>query len=436
MSVLRWVLTDPLDTNANTNTYTFPRNPSEMTSVFAPQSIDEHTSGRGTQILIAGDLTPQTWTFSGTFLHKSEIDTLHGWIYRRKRYVYLTDHFGRKITLVFQGMEATPKQRSGYYWSHDYTVTALVLAVGGPTITDAGPQSAADLDPVLGVNSGVYMPGNSATLASRFATYRGRALGNMSVFPTRDQGTAGLADTSFIPPAATADSLAVAMPMTLTDLTDDLTAPATTLANAFKTDGRPVYLRLGWEMNLPEWPWAVTDNPATTSNLTQWRARWSQLYDLFKTILGDQVQIGLNPNIGPAQTDLTGDWLDKIWVTGKVDWVGVDAYDCYPPYTSAANIAEQLDRDYGLRWWSLQARARGVPLALPEWAVASGTQWAGNEGLDNPTYIQTIHDFIAEHIAAGGTFLFESYFHETASYLLSDFTSNPNAGAKYKALFG
>lgn len=139
MSVLRWVLTDPYDSTA-AGTYTFARNPKSMTGVFPERAVSSYTTSAGKVLTYEGTTPPKQWTFTGPILHKTEIDTLHGWVYDRKRRVILTDHYGRKITLIFQSLDIVPARRTGYYWSHDYTITALILSVGGPTVTDVGPR--------------------------------------------------------------------------------------------------------------------------------------------------------------------------------------------------------------------------------------------------------------------------------------------------------
>jgi hypothetical protein len=203
------------------------------------------------------------------------------------------------------------------------------------------------------------------------------------------------------------------------------------MAQALKADGRTAVIRLGWEMNLDGWAWKCTE-----ANLAQWRRRWSQYYDLFKGILGDKALIGLNPNVGPSQTGMKGDWVELMWVSGKVDWCGPDTYDCWEPFTSQANIDTQWNREFGWKWWSAKAIAKKIPLAIPEWGVSSGYQWAGHRGNDNPRFITEMSKFLKYHQDQGGTVLLDGYFHDSESYLLSDFKTNPKAGAEYNRLFG
>lgn len=140
MSVLRWKLKDPYDSNAATNAYTFVRNPASMTSIGSERSIASMTTTAGKVLLREGTTPAVQWSFSGAILHKEEYDALWKWVYGKQRRVYLTDHFGRRLTVVFQKLDVEPKRRIGYYWSHDYTITCYVLAITGPTVTDVGPR--------------------------------------------------------------------------------------------------------------------------------------------------------------------------------------------------------------------------------------------------------------------------------------------------------
>jgi hypothetical protein len=139
MSVKRWVLTDPYDTNAATNRYTFPRNPEAMTSLNPERQISSLATLGGQILLHEGNRAAKQWQFNGPILDKAHYDALYEWVYNKRRRVRLTDHFGRTISLVFSQMEAVPRRRVNVYWSHDYTISALVLAVSAATVTDDGP---------------------------------------------------------------------------------------------------------------------------------------------------------------------------------------------------------------------------------------------------------------------------------------------------------
>jgi hypothetical protein len=139
MSVLRWVITDPTDIDPTTNTYTFPRNPESMTSIFHELPITAQSSTRGHALLWEGATQAKAWSFQGAILDKQHLLDLHLWVLTKKRRLILTDHFGRAITLVFNSLEVVPKRRTNVYYSHDYTVNALIISSTAPTVANSGP---------------------------------------------------------------------------------------------------------------------------------------------------------------------------------------------------------------------------------------------------------------------------------------------------------
>lgn len=299
------------------------------------------------------------------------------------------------------------------------------------------PEPDPDPEPVPGGttwSSGAYTQHSAATLAA-MGTWRGRPMGHGAVFPTYDGPPAQLENTWWIGAAGAGADVSLAVPMCVKggSVSTDLSPQFRRMAAAMKADGRRWFIRLGWEMNIGQ-PWRVTD-----ANLATWRAAWVRYYDLFKGALGDRGLVGFNPNIGENQSGLSGSIL-RAWVDGKVDWCGPDVYDCWPAFTTDANVVVQLTRNQGLDWWASTAALKGVPLAVPEWGVSSGSQWPANQiGRDNPRYVSEMRGFFDRHAKQ---MLFESYFNEEAGYVRSDIfrtaggAANRLAGERYRELFG
>lgn len=139
-TVLRWVLADPYDSDPTTNTYTFPRNPASMTSVYPDRAVTAQVTTFGKRLFIEGTTPAKQFTFAGPILEKSHFDALRDWCYNHTQRINLHDHFGRIIKCVLVSVDMVPKTRINYYYSHDYTVTALIDTISEPTVTDAGPQ--------------------------------------------------------------------------------------------------------------------------------------------------------------------------------------------------------------------------------------------------------------------------------------------------------
>lgn len=287
--------------------------------------------------------------------------------------------------------------------------------------------------------SGAYTDHDGPTL-NGMGTWRNRPMDVASVFPTRDDASS-LAVTWYLDPAYSggAPVIAVGMPLCTTGQTvaQDLTSTMTSLANAYNTDGRIFMIRLGWEMNLNPssgWPWAVTD-----ANVTQWKSRFNAYANIFKSVMGSRAQIGVNPNIGAFQSSYSGT-MDAFLSGLNYDWIGIDAYDCYPPFIDEASIeAQHSNGGYGLDYWASTARAQGKGLALPEWGVSSGYQWPEpNRGNDNPLYISAMKTWMD---ANADVMLFDAYFNDPNDYLESDIyalsgpVNNPDSGARYQQLF-
>lgn len=139
MAVKRWTLKDPYDTNPLTNSYLFPRNPETMSSPYPERSVSSMVTVAGKTLLYEGTTPAKQWTFQGPILDKAHFDALHKWVYDKKRRINLVDHYGRTINLVFISLSLEPKRTVNVYYSHTYTVTALINSISAPTALDTGP---------------------------------------------------------------------------------------------------------------------------------------------------------------------------------------------------------------------------------------------------------------------------------------------------------
>lgn len=130
--VERWLFTDP----ATGETYRFPMNPHSMGSIFASRnlSVQTTTAVGGQALVFEGNMAPFEWEFEGAIFNHDHYDSLRRWVYEKPNRIYLRDHFGRTITLTLQSFAPIPKRRRNKYWSHDYTITAIVFNVGPGTV--------------------------------------------------------------------------------------------------------------------------------------------------------------------------------------------------------------------------------------------------------------------------------------------------------------
>lgn len=128
----RWELHD-----STGDSYVFVPNPNKMTTPFPTRNItmQSTTAVDGKVLLFEGTAQPVQWTFGGDIQDHVQYEALRSWVYDRTgRRVWLFDHFGRRITLVLTGFAPEPVRAVGKYWRHGYTVTAIVIKVGAPSV--------------------------------------------------------------------------------------------------------------------------------------------------------------------------------------------------------------------------------------------------------------------------------------------------------------
>ena len=178
-------------------------------------------------------------------------------------------------------------------------------------------------------------------------------------------------------------------------------------------------IRLGWEFNGLWVPWAAT-------NPRHYAACWRRIHR--------SVEI--------AAPGLLWDWCVNRGVTSArmdprkaypgdryVDIVGVDAFDGYPPATTANGWRQQHDAKYGLKFWADFARDHGKGFSVPEWAVYPGTSWAGAGGGDNPHYIARMFRFFRQN---ADILAYEIYFNEDDPYQGGALHLNPLSAEEYR----
>jgi hypothetical protein len=130
-SVYRWVLDD-----GQGETYTFPKNPATMGAVHRERALTAQgtTAVDGRDLLFEGRAAPREWSFSGTTHDYAHYEALRHWVYDKVQRVWITDHFGRRLTVVLRSLNATPVTRLNKYWYHEYEVTGLLLEVGPASV--------------------------------------------------------------------------------------------------------------------------------------------------------------------------------------------------------------------------------------------------------------------------------------------------------------
>jgi hypothetical protein len=266
--------------------------------------------------------------------------------------------------------------------------------------------------------------------ATAFAAWRGRPVDNIVAFTDRSTWPAQLNTwwAGTVPDTfdASRDDFILSVPLWTNDGSYGTDADWATLAGEIADVDPNGYVRLGWEMN-------CCFSQAT--NATTWRNQFSRAATLIKAT-APNLRIVFNPNEGVSGNNTVAD-ASTLYVDGKVDVIALDAYDWYPAYNSAANADEHFGKRYGWNWWYDFARSKGLPFALGEFSVYSGS---ADSGGDNPAYFTYVYDWLsAKNTAAPGSIAFVSIFNDTQSYCLCNVyptTPNPRAAARYKSIIG
>lgn len=135
MAQFKWRFEDLQDTNPATKVWTLEQNPREMTSPFGPRNIVARGSvAVGGQMLAwEGNPGPVEWEFRGRIRTKTAYDEFLRWSKKPHRF-YLYDHFGRRLTVVLTNFNPAPKTDIHRYWSHEYSMSALVFAISSATV--------------------------------------------------------------------------------------------------------------------------------------------------------------------------------------------------------------------------------------------------------------------------------------------------------------
>lgn len=192
-------------------------------------------------------------------------------------------------------------------------------------------------------------------------------------------------------------------------------------------------IRLGWEYNLSDWTWGTT-----ASTVESYKAAYRRVVGVMRAEApGLKFEFGINCGSGLSGN---GDRLAALNVgypgDAYVDLVGCDTYDWWT--TTAADFGKVLRAPYGPGIADVAdfARARGKGLSFGEWGLAAsreGNNWTGRG--DDPAYIEKMFAFFK---ANADILVMESYFDEPDGYIANSLYrngQNPNAGARYRALW-
>jgi hypothetical protein len=124
-------------------------------------------------------------------------------------------------------------------------------------------------------------------------------------------------------------------------------------------------VRLGWEMNLPNWTWGVGGSGGDDMTGAAYVAAFQHVAAIAHSY---GLKVDWCPSTGaasgPADAFFPGD--------GYVDYIGQDFYDLVSKGSPAASWANYETEPYGLFWHAAFASLHGKPLAYDEWGCGNG----------------------------------------------------------------
>ncbi|MEI2764239.1 MAG: glycosyl hydrolase [Dermatophilaceae bacterium] len=188
-------------------------------------------------------------------------------------------------------------------------------------------------------------------------------------------------------------------------------------------------VRIGLEANGTWFPWGATAVTAQTFKDAYRRVAGILRQQLPEVLLGFDITcaVGLKGDadrLAPLTVLYPGDDV--------VDIVGCDIYDDRSHDVSGGQYQAltRFAKGPGLLDIADFARARGKPMAVPEWGLDAVL---GKK--DNPDFISAMHRFFVDH---PGEVLFENYFNEPGTTLKSslwDPVNNPESSRVYRSLW-
>jgi hypothetical protein len=276
-----------------------------------------------------------------------------------------------------------------------------------------------------------------------FGAWRGRPIDLAHVFPDRNSW-AGIVTpnwpiTMFEPFEGT---MVLSLPLYPNGMGDNASCAAGTYDSDWQMLGTylvewgrgDAIVRLGWGMNDNDHGWrADPDNPG------EWITCFQNIVNAIRSNAPEvRIDWAFNP-IGPPHV---ATWDPYITYPGDayVDYVGLEAFDMYPPAVDEASWETACNAPTGLCTLFAFARAHGKQVGVAEWATASCNgngviDTEGNTGGDNPFFIQKMVETFAANADVMG---YETYFEDmggVCSSISSDGALHPEAAERYQLLY-
>jgi hypothetical protein len=324
-----------------------------------------------------------------------------------------------------------------------YLPNALDADAAPPVATEAGPADAGAPDardadaalppPEVSWPSGVHA-GNELSSYADFEAFRGRPIELAMFFVDRSVGWPGLVTPGWpIDMLAELDArLVLAEPLypegegnNQECATGAYDAEWRKLGPFLTERGRgDSVIRLGWGPNDSAHAWRADADPS------DWIACYQHVSGAIRAG-GPELEIAWDFNPAGRPDDTALDPFGAYPGDAYVDYVGIEAFDRYPPARDADAWRAKCEAPTGLCSVIEFARTHGKRLGLNEWGVVSCGDEAGG---DNPFFVRETVRLLAEQRDVVGYELYYEDTTELCSTLAAD-GPNPLAAAEYQALY-
>jgi hypothetical protein len=305
------------------------------------------------------------------------------------------------------------------------------LDAGSPA--DAGESDAAIVEPPVTWKTGAHA-GNDLQEYLDFGTWRGRPLDIVNLYPDRSSW-AGLVSPGW--PVDMFSSFEGDMLLSVSlypegmgnnqDCAAGMYDAQWKMLGTFLVDRKRenAILRLGWGPNDTNHEWRADADPS------DWIACFRRVVSAVRST-DPNVQIDWSFNAIGADYVTSDDPYTTYPGDDYVDYVGIEAFDMYPPATDEATWDEKCNGLTGLCSVIDFARVHGKKAGIAEWGVAA---CGGDPGGDNPFFVRKMFEKFAENSDVMG---YEAYFEDGGAEVCSSISDDksPKAAAKYKALYG
>ena len=170
------------------------------------------------------------------------------------------------------------------------------------------------------------------------------------------------------------------------------TAASTLVANGY---GRAI-IRLGWEFNIANFPWAAAKDPSA------WVAYWRRVVGVMRSVPGAEFSFDWNPTVDGAYAK--PGHVPPPEVYPGDDYVDIIGLDVYNEWWGDASASPQqrwqhlVEQPYGLAWQKQFAAEHGKPMSFPEWGT--GARPDGHGAGDDPYFVTQMANWIATNNVA------------------------------------